>query len=163
MHAYCFEKDSLMRLLFTKTLCHWTLDTVLVRLSALLIETIVNLPSPLLQNLVFLQRKASFQLPSILIFICTMRENEPCLYSSQKEDFRRGAVTCMISFSRMECVSLFSTDTLRSIEDCVHTLSSIYDNLHFTEGILRKQLYKQVLQVQICLCILTLQLGILKP
>ncbi len=48
MHAYCFEKDSLMRLLFTKTLCHWTLDTVLVRLSALLIETIVNLPSPLL-------------------------------------------------------------------------------------------------------------------
>jgi len=36
-----------MILLFTKTLCHWTLDTVLVRLSALLIETIVNLPSPL--------------------------------------------------------------------------------------------------------------------
>jgi hypothetical protein len=49
-----------MRLLFTKKLCHWTLDTVLVRLSALLIETIVNLQyllhflGNITENLVFL-------------------------------------------------------------------------------------------------------------
>ncbi len=52
-----------MRLLFTKTLCHWTLDTVLDRRSALLIETIVNLPSLLFGKL---YRKSGIQLSSIL-------------------------------------------------------------------------------------------------
>ncbi len=59
----------------------------------------------------------------------------------------------MISFSGMECVSLLVRiqNTPIYIEDCVHTLSSIYDNLHFTEGILQKLncTYKQVLQVEI--------------